>query len=151
MGRPDDASRERVPPASGAGGRTVVIKGELKATEDLRFEGRIEGRVELAQHVLTVGAGARIQGEIAARSVIVQGEVAGDITAAERLQIAATGSVEGDVTAPTVAIVEGAHFRGRIEMPQPGEGRPAPVAGRSASPPRSSRPESRAAIGPRVE
>jgi cytoskeletal protein CcmA (bactofilin family) len=119
-----------------AGGRTLLVKGELKASEDLTIDGQVEGRVELLQHVLTVGATARVRAEIVARVVVVDGEVVGNITASERVEIRSSkGHVEGDIFSPRVAIADGARFKGRIDMSaQPSAARPAGAPARQAEP-----------------
>jgi len=97
-------------------GKSVVVKGELSGSEDLTIDGVVEGTIELKQNVLTIGPSGRIKAQIAAKSVVVQGEVHGNITATERVDVRETGSVDGDVVAPRVAISDGAHFRGSIDM-----------------------------------
>jgi cytoskeletal protein CcmA (bactofilin family) len=97
-------------------GKSVVFKGELSGHEDLFIEGTIEGKVELRDHVLTVGPNAKIKAEVFAKIVIVRGEVVGNVTASEKLDIRDSGSVEGDIVAPVVAIAEGAHLRGSVDM-----------------------------------
>jgi cytoskeletal protein CcmA (bactofilin family) len=97
-------------------GKSVVIKGELNGSEDLTVEGHVEGRIELKDHVLTIGPHGRIKAEIHAKAVIVLGEVTGNISASEKVDIRDNGSVDGDIVAPRVAIAEGAHFRGSVDM-----------------------------------
>ncbi len=97
-------------------GKSVVIKGELNGSEDLTVEGHVEGRIELKDHVLTIGPHGRIKAEIHAKSVIILGEVTGNILASEKVDIRDNGSVDGDIVAPRVAIAEGAHFRGSVDM-----------------------------------
>ena len=97
-------------------GQFMVIKGEMSASQDLTIHGRVEGKIELAQHVLTIGPNGRIKAQVLAKVVIVMGNVDGNITATERIDIHEKASVNGDLVAPHVHIVEGAHFRGRIEM-----------------------------------
>lgn len=97
-------------------GKSVVFKGELSGSEDLIVEGAVEGKIELREHVLTVGAHGKIKAEINAKIVIVLGEVVGNITASEKLDIRNSGSVEGDIVAPVVSIAEGAHLRGSVDM-----------------------------------
>lgn len=97
-------------------GKSVVIKGELNGSEDLTIEGQVEGKIELKDHVLTIGPHGRIRAEVFAKVVVVQGEVAGNIKAAEKVFIQDTGAVEGDITAPKVAIAEGSRFRGSVDM-----------------------------------
>ena len=110
-------------------GKSVVIKGELNGSEDLTIEGQVEGKIELRQNVLTIGPNGKIKAQVFAKSVIILGEVTGNVTATEKVDIRDNGSVDGDITAPRVAIAEGAHFRGSIDMQRaggkPGENKPA--------------------------
>jgi cytoskeletal protein CcmA (bactofilin family) len=97
-------------------GKSVVIKGELSGSEDLTIEGHVEGRIELRDNVLTIGPNGKIRAEVFAKAVIVLGEVAGNVTASEKVDIRDNGSVDGDIISPRVAIAEGAHFRGSVDM-----------------------------------
>jgi cytoskeletal protein CcmA (bactofilin family) len=101
-------------------GKSVVIKGELNGSEDLTVEGRVEGRIELKDHVLTIGPNGKIKAQVFAKAVIVLGEVNGNVTASEKVDIRDGGSVDGDIIAPRVAIAEGAHFRGSVDMQRKG-------------------------------
>ena len=118
-------------------GKSVVIKGELNGSEDLTIEGQVEGKIELRDHVLTIGPNGRIKAELYAKSVVVLGEVVGNVSASEKVDIRENGSVEGDITSPRVAIAEGAHFRGSVDMahkgkaaagPRPADAKPQAVA-----------------------
>ena len=102
-------------------GKSVVIKGELTASEDLTIEGKVEGKIELKDHVLTIGPNGKITAELFAKVLVVLGEVNGNIAASEKVEIRDGGSVEGDIVSPRVAIAEGAHFRGSVDM-QPKSG-----------------------------
>lgn len=93
-----------------------MIRGELNGSEDLTIEGQVDGKIELHDHVLTIGPNGRIKAQVFAKSVVVLGEVIGDITATEKVDIRDKGTVEGDLISPRVAIAEGAHFRGSIDM-----------------------------------
>lgn len=97
-------------------GKSVLIKGQLSGSEDLIIEGEVEGTIELKEHVLTVGPNGRIRAQVFAKAVIVQGEVVGNLTAAEKVDIRDNGSVDGDIVAPRVAIADGAVFRGSVDM-----------------------------------
>jgi cytoskeletal protein CcmA (bactofilin family) len=114
-------------------GKSVVIKGELSGSEDLTIEGHVEGRIELRENILTIGPNGKIRAEIFAKAVIVLGEVVGNVTASEKVDIRDNGSVDGDITSPRVAIAEGAHFRGSVDMQRagtkPGTTKPAGAAG----------------------
>jgi cytoskeletal protein CcmA (bactofilin family) len=109
-------------------GKSVIIKGELNGSEDLTIEGLVEGKIELRQNVLTIGPNGKIKAQVFAKSVIILGEVTGNVTATEKVDIRDNGSVDGDIAAPRVAIAEGAHFRGSIDMQRtggkPGENKP---------------------------
>jgi len=105
-------------------GKSVVIKGELNGSEDLTIEGQVEGKIELKEHALTIGPNGKIKAQIFAKSVIVLGEVSGNVVASEKVDIRDGGSVDGDITSPRVAIAEGAHFRGSVDMQRKG-GQPA--------------------------
>jgi cytoskeletal protein CcmA (bactofilin family) len=102
-------------------GKSVVIKGELNGSEDLTVEGHVEGRIELKDHVLTIGPNGKIKAQVFAKAVIVLGEVNGNVTASEKVDIRDGGSVDGDIIAPRVAIAEGAHFRGSVDMQRKGQ------------------------------
>jgi cytoskeletal protein CcmA (bactofilin family) len=97
-------------------GKSVVIKGELNGSEDLTIEGQVEGTIQLRDHVLTIGPNGRIKAQVFAKSVIVLGEVTGNVTASDKVDIRDNGSVDGDIISPRVAIAEGAHFRGSVDM-----------------------------------
>jgi cytoskeletal protein CcmA (bactofilin family) len=105
-------------------GKSVVIKGELTGSEDLTIEGHVEGKIELRQNVLTIGPNGRIKAQVFAKSVIILGEVTGNVTATEKVDLRDNGSVDGDIAAPRVAIAEGAHFRGSIDMQRAGASKP---------------------------
>ena len=97
-------------------GKSIVIKGEVSGSEDLTIEGQVEGKIELRDHVLTVGSTGHVHAHVAAKSIIVLGQVRGNLTASEKVDIWEKGSVEGDLVAPRVAIADGAEFRGSIDM-----------------------------------
>jgi cytoskeletal protein CcmA (bactofilin family) len=97
-------------------GKSISIKGDLSGKEDLIIEGTVEGRVDLPDNQLTVGANGNVNAEVHAKAVIVVGKVTGNVRGTERIEIQATGSVEGDVSAPRLVVAEGAVLNGSIEM-----------------------------------
>jgi cytoskeletal protein CcmA (bactofilin family) len=110
------------PPAPAkARGSSLVIKGELTGSEDLAVEGKVEGKISLPEHVLTIGLGASVSAEVAARVVILHGSMTGNITAFERVELKATGRMNGDVVSPKVQMADGATFTGRLETRNPGK------------------------------
>jgi len=96
-------------------GKSVVFKGDLSSSEDMTIEGRVEGTVKLDDHSLTIGPNAEIQADIVAKTVTVRGAVTGTITAGDRVVVSGTGSVEGDIASPRLALAEGAVLRGRVD------------------------------------
>jgi cytoskeletal protein CcmA (bactofilin family) len=109
-------------------GPSITIKGDVTGDEDLMIQGRIEGKVDLAQHNVTVGANGRIKANILGRSVTVEGDVEGDLHAEEQISIRKSGKVRGNISAPRVTIEDGATFKGSIDMERKATPRPAPAA-----------------------
>lgn len=101
-------------------GTSIVIKGDLSASEDLTLYGKMEGSVTLhGGHTLTIGRHADIRAAIDAKAVVIQGAVTGNVTAREKVEIQTTGSVSGDVSSPRLTIADGASIRGKVHV-QPG-------------------------------
>lgn len=101
-------------------GKSVVIKGELSGSEDLTLCGQMEGSIKLPGHTLTIGSHADIKAEISAKAVVIMGAVTGNVTAGDKVEIQATGSVTGDIVAPRLAIADGGSLRGKVQMSKPG-------------------------------
>jgi len=98
-------------------GSSMSIKGELTGDEDLTIDGRVEGKIFLNNHQLTVGKNGRIRADIRdARSVVIHGEIRGNIAATDRVEVAGSGTMHGDIRAPRVVLADGARFKGRIDM-----------------------------------
>ena len=97
-------------------GPSVLIRGELSATDDLTIEGQVEGKIALHGNALTIGPSARIEAQVVAKVVNVSGKVEGDITAIEAINILDTATVNGALSAPCVGIEEGASFRGEVDI-----------------------------------
>jgi cytoskeletal protein CcmA (bactofilin family) len=121
-------------------GKSVVIKGELNGSEDLTIEGHVEGTIQLKEHVLTIGPNGRIKAQVFAKAVIVLGEVMGNVTASDKVDIRDNGSVDGDIVAPRVAIAEGAHFRGSVDMQRKGAAAAAPKSEAKPAPAPAAQP-----------
>jgi cytoskeletal protein CcmA (bactofilin family) len=118
---PPPAPIAPAPPAK-AKGATLAIKGEMTGAEDHVLEGRFEGKISLPEHVLTIGLGAQISAEIVARVVVVHGTVTGNVIANERMEIRASGRMDGDLVSPRVMMADGATFCGHLETRTPGKG-----------------------------
>ena len=96
-------------------GQGVVIEGRITSAQDLRIDGKVDGTIELGHHGLIVGAGAAIRADLTARSILISGAVIGNVTATERVDLQPTASVEGDISAPRLAMAHGAVVRGNID------------------------------------
>ncbi len=99
-------------------GKSVVICGEVKGSEDLIVDGRIEGTINLADSRLTIGPNASVAADLAARDVLILGHVQGNVVASGRVELRAGCSVEGDIRALRLAIEDNAVFRGKVDLTQ---------------------------------
>jgi len=100
-------------------GKSITIKGDLTGNEDIVIEGTVEGKVDFPSNQLTIGANGTAKAEIKAKAIVVIGKVSGNVQGTERVEIQATGVVEGDVSAPRLVVAEGAVLNGSIHMTQP--------------------------------
>lgn len=97
-------------------GQGISIVGDVNASSNLRVEGQIEGRGVQSSHDVEIGESGRVTASIVAKVVKVAGEVIGDISGSEKVLIARTGRVQGNIDAPRVQLEDGALFRGSIDM-----------------------------------
>jgi cytoskeletal protein CcmA (bactofilin family) len=133
--RPPSAPQGTVPPATtgerreAAGiGASITIVGDVTGDEDLTILGRVEGKIDLPKHSLTIGQTGRVKADIHAKAVSVAGEVHGNLVASEQIVIRKTATMLGNLTAPRVGLEDGCCFRGSVEMETPPQkGRPAPA------------------------
>ncbi len=97
-------------------GKSIQIKGDLTGNEDLVIEGQVDGRIDLPNNQLTIGAEGKVKADLQAKSVVVVGHVSGNVTATEKVEVQATGIIDGDVKAPRLIVQEGAVLNGAVEM-----------------------------------
>lgn len=110
-------------------GKSITIKGDLSGNEDLQIEGNVEGRIDLPSNQLTIGADGKVKADVHAKAVIVVGHVTGNVSGTERVEVQASGVVDGDVRAPRLVVQEGAVLNGAVEM---GESASKGASGRSS-------------------
>ena len=99
-------------------GQGIFIKGDLNGSEDLVVEGRIEGSITLKNHLL-VGQTGLLEANVQSEAVTVYGEILGDVSATQKIELNETARVVGDLDAPSIFLADGAKFRGRINMDVP--------------------------------
>jgi cytoskeletal protein CcmA (bactofilin family) len=130
-------------------GESILISGSLAGDEDLTVRGRVEGTLTLTR-TLVVEPTGMVKAEVQVKNCIIAGVVVGNVTATESVEITKEGRMVGDIAAPRVIIVDGASFRGRIDMGEVDVGsteRRAPAA--AATRPAISRPAPRPTLAPR--
>ena len=96
-------------------GKETKISGNLSGDEDLTVRGRVEGSVQLAR-TLTIEPGGVVVAEVKVRDLVVSGVMVGNVTADDCVHITDSGRMVGDIAAPRVIIVDGAMFRGQVDM-----------------------------------
>ena len=97
-------------------GSSLRIKGAIVSTENLTIDGDMEGTIDVGGHTLTIGPGARVRADLAAKVITISGAVTGNVMATERLELRASGSVVGDLTAPCLLMADGAQLAGRVNV-----------------------------------
>jgi cytoskeletal protein CcmA (bactofilin family) len=125
------------PTAPASNGTTTIaaglkISGEISGTSDLYIDGETQGKVRLPNARVTVGPNGRVQADIEAREIIIEGTVQGNLKAGERLHLGAGSRVQGSVLTPRFAIEDGARLRGKVEMVRIGASQSASSVGTSA-------------------
>jgi cytoskeletal protein CcmA (bactofilin family) len=117
----------------------VEIKGNLKFSGEMTFEGKLEGEIQ-SEGILNLGDTAVINGNINAQSVVVRGKVNGNIIAKEKIDIKAKTEMFGDIRAAKLAIEEGVTFVGKTEV-NPNKVAPSVAPARNNDLPKPSTPE----------
>ncbi|MGB6745365.1 MAG: polymer-forming cytoskeletal protein [Terracidiphilus sp.] len=100
-------------------GKGLFIKGEITGSESLYIDGRVEGTLNLPGNRVTVGRNGQVAANITAREIVVLGKVKGNVSATDRVDIRAEGSLSGDVAAARISIEDGAFFKGGIDIRKP--------------------------------
>jgi cytoskeletal protein CcmA (bactofilin family) len=108
-------------------GKGLFIKGEITGSESLFIDGKVEGSVMLPGNRVTIGRNGQVSASITAREIVVLGKVRGNMSATDRVDIRAEGSLSGDVAAARISIEDGAFFKGGIDIRKPEGKAGAPV------------------------
>lgn len=99
----------------------IKIHGEISGNTDLFIDGEVQGKLSFVHASVTVGPQGRVQGDIDAREILVEGVVQGTLRAAERVRLGGASRVKGNLTSPRIAIEDGARLSGKVETARPGE------------------------------
>jgi cytoskeletal protein CcmA (bactofilin family) len=99
-------------------GKTIVICGEVKGSEDLIVDGRVEGTVNLSESRLTIGPTANVAANLSAKDILIMGQVQGNLVASGRVELRTGCQVEGDIRALRLAVEDNAVFRGKVDLTQ---------------------------------
>ena len=96
-------------------GKALLIQGKVTSTENLTIDGRVEGTIELGDHSLTIGAGASVEADLVAQTILVSGTVTGNVKASVKVDLEATASVTGDIVSPLIVMADGAVVTGKVD------------------------------------
>lgn len=107
---------EVVQPSGGTITSTLLIKGDVRGSEDLYIDGEVQGTIHLSNGRVTVGPHGKISADVDAREIIVRGKVSGALRGRERVEIGSTGEVRGDIATLRIAIGEGAQIHSKVEI-----------------------------------
>jgi cytoskeletal protein CcmA (bactofilin family) len=110
---------EVVQPTGGMITSTLLIKGEVRGTDDLYIDGEVRGTIELTNGRVTIGPHGKISADVDAREIVVRGKVSGSLLGRDRVEIGSTGEVNGDISTLRISIGEGAQIHSKVEIDRP--------------------------------
>lgn len=96
-------------------GKTLVIKGRVRASEEMVIEGKIDGHIN-SNHRVVIGRSGVIKADINASEIVIQGKVDGNVKATSKVEIFPDGVLNGNIISQRVVLAEGAIFKGNIDM-----------------------------------
>lgn len=97
-------------------GKGLRFVGQITASEPLYIDGHVEGTINLPGDRVTVGRNGQVTADITARDIVVLGTVFGNLSATERVELRAEGSLTGDISTKRISIAEGAFFKGTLAV-----------------------------------
>ena len=97
-------------------GEQILIDGAIRGKEDLLIEGSVKGRIEVETHHLTVGPKGQVEAEIQAANVTISGKLVGNINASEKVKITKEADFNGEITAKSISVEDGAYLKAIIEL-----------------------------------
>ena len=121
-------------PTSACIGKTIHIKGTISADEPLIVAGHVEGSLTVTGHVLSITAEGRVEADVVAETIVIEGTAKGRLRATTRMTVHESATVVGEIVAPALAVAEGATVQGRIDSGSRKGGVSAPVVAISSKP-----------------
>jgi cytoskeletal protein CcmA (bactofilin family) len=96
-------------------GRSLRVEGKIVSQENLTIDGHVDGTIEVGEHTLTIGPGAKVKADLIAKAITISGAVTGNVTASTSVDLRPNASVEGDIRTPKLAMADGATVRGHVD------------------------------------
>jgi cytoskeletal protein CcmA (bactofilin family) len=97
-------------------GPSISIQGDLSGEEDLTILGKVKGKVDVKSNSVTIGETGHVKADVYGKLIIVEGQVEGNLYGGDQIVLRSSGNVQGNLTAPRVALEDGAQFKGAIDM-----------------------------------
>jgi len=97
-------------------GPSIHVHGDVTGEEDLLVQGRVEGKIDLKQHSVTVGPNGQVKADVYGRTIVVEGELEGSLFGGEQVVLRQSARVRGNIVSPRVTLEDGAIFKGNIDM-----------------------------------
>lgn len=108
-------------------GASLRVVGEITSEEDITIHGRVKGQIRMKEGSLLVAPKGAVDADVEGTRVTIHGTVAGNVVAAERIELTASADVSGTLTTCALAMQEGATFNGSIDIDRPtAKGAPRP-------------------------
>ena len=96
-------------------GSSVIVTGNVNSTEDLVIDGQVHGTIHIGDHNLSIGSGATVVADLAAKAIVISGTVKGNVKGATRVELKSSARVEGDISAPQLVMEDGAALSGKVD------------------------------------
>lgn len=97
-------------------GPSITIQGDVAGEEDLLILGKVDGKVDVKGNSVTIGETGRVKADVYGKTIIVEGKVEGNLFGGDQIVLRSSGNVQGNLTSPRVALEDGSHFKGAIDM-----------------------------------
>ena len=97
-------------------GKDISIEGNIRGREHMIIDGSVKGNIEMETHDFTLGPAGKVEGEIHARNISISGQMKGNIKTPGKIEITKEADFQGDILAKSIAVENGAFFKGSVEL-----------------------------------